>query len=262
LAPDTLPSINGATGGVTGTSVFTNDILNNVAVTPETTTVTVTTPAVAINGGPVPTLNPITGLVTVAPGTPAGTYNIVYQVCETLNPENCASQTATVVVTASVLELGPDPVIAARQGIGGTNIANVLTNDTLNGVAVTPATTTLTVVAPASNAGVILDPATGQVSVGPNVPAGTYVIEYQLCETLNPSNCQTSRVEVLVEAPISSVSGTVYSDLNWFAMAPSLPPLRQMQMVITSLTVLPAAPAMKSCSAIQRIMLSMNASVA
>jgi large repetitive protein len=214
LAPDTLPSINGATGGVTGTSVFTNDILNNVVVTPETTTVTVTTPATPINGGPVPTLNPTTGLVTVAPGTPAGTYNIVYQVCETLNPANCASQTATVVVTAAVLELGPDPVIAARQGIGGTNIANVLTNDTLNGVAVTPATTTLTVVAPASNAGVILDPATGQVSVGPNVPAGTYVIEYQLCETLNPSNCQTSRVEVLVEAPISSVSGTVYSDLN------------------------------------------------
>jgi hypothetical protein len=45
------------------------------------------------------TLNAGTGAVTVAAGTPAGTYTIDYQICENLNLTNCPT-TVTVVVAA------------------------------------------------------------------------------------------------------------------------------------------------------------------
>jgi hypothetical protein len=40
------------------------------------------TPATAINGGNVPTINPTTGTVVVPENTPAGSYTIVYQICD------------------------------------------------------------------------------------------------------------------------------------------------------------------------------------
>jgi hypothetical protein len=39
-------------------------------------------PATAINGGNVPTINPTTGTVVVPENTPAGSYTIVYQICD------------------------------------------------------------------------------------------------------------------------------------------------------------------------------------
>ncbi|WP_162253732.1 hypothetical protein, partial [Lysobacter sp. Root690] len=41
------------------------------------------------------TLNTTTGAVTVAAGTPAGTYTLVYRLCEVLNPTNCDDATVT-----------------------------------------------------------------------------------------------------------------------------------------------------------------------
>jgi uncharacterized repeat protein (TIGR01451 family) len=82
----------------------------------------------------------------------------------------------------------------------------------LNSVAVDPAAIVATIVTPASDPGVVLDPATGNVSVAATVPAGTYTIEYQICERLNPANCATATVTVVVELPISAVEGTVYTD--------------------------------------------------
>ncbi|MFD2909035.1 hypothetical protein ACFSX9_09825, partial [Flavobacterium ardleyense] len=48
----------------------------------------------------------------------------------------------------------------------------------------------------------LLDIATGIVSVPAQTPAGTYTIEYQICELLNPSNCDTAIVTVVVEAAV------------------------------------------------------------
>lgn len=38
-------------------------------------------------------LNPITGAVTVAAGTPVGTYSLRYSLCEIATPSNCARGT-------------------------------------------------------------------------------------------------------------------------------------------------------------------------
>ena len=62
------------------------------------------------------------------------------------------------------------------------------------------------VVTPASNPGVTLDPATGLVSVAAGTPAGSYPITYQICETLNPTNCATAIATVdVIAAPIVAV---------------------------------------------------------
>ena len=83
--------------------VIAGDMLNGAPVVLADVNLTVLTPATpASPGAPVPTLNLATGLVSVPAGTPAGTYNITYQICEKLNPLNCANNIATVTVNPSV----------------------------------------------------------------------------------------------------------------------------------------------------------------
>ena len=87
---DTLGPINGYTGATTS-SVLANDTLNGVIVIPS---------QVILTGLTVPTgltLN-ADGTITIAPQTPAGTYNVIYRICETLNLTNCDTVTSTVIV--------------------------------------------------------------------------------------------------------------------------------------------------------------------
>lgn len=101
--PDSVSGINGAIGAADVLDVIPGDTLNGIQVTLAQVNVTVLTPATPANpGAPVPTLNVATGTVSVPSGTPAGTYNITYQICEKLNPLNCISNVATVTVNPSV----------------------------------------------------------------------------------------------------------------------------------------------------------------
>ena len=79
--PESFPAINGADGGVTS-SVLVSDTLNGVAVDPADVTLTVGA------SDPELSLDPATGLITVAPGTAAGSYTVEYTICEDLNPDN------------------------------------------------------------------------------------------------------------------------------------------------------------------------------
>ncbi|MGB8816963.1 MAG: hypothetical protein WCC66_03485, partial [Rhizobiaceae bacterium] len=189
---DTPPSVNGATGNPSVVNAFANDTLNGVAVVPGAITATVLTPAA--NPGVV--LDPATGIVSVAAGTPAGLYTITYQICEALNPANCAVAVATVDVIAA-------PVVAADDagtvnGLTGGTVPglNALGNDTLNGLAIAPADVTLVPV----TAGPLTVNADGSVTVAPNTPAGPYTVAYQVCEVLNPANCDTADVVITVDA--------------------------------------------------------------
>ncbi len=101
-----------------------------------------------------------------------------------------------------------------RGGVGNPNLGNVLSNDRLNGAVIDPALIALRIVTPASDPGVVLDPITGQVSVGASVAAGTYAIVYELCERANPTNCAQATVTITVDPAISAVSGTVFDDGN------------------------------------------------
>ena len=205
--PESFPVINGADGGVT-TSVLASDMLNGAPVDPADVTLTVGA------SDPELTLDPATGLITVAPGTPAGTYTVEYTICEDLNPTNCATVTETVTVGESPIEAEPDIVSNIDSTTGGTNVINVLSGDSLNDVPATPQTVTVSV-APGTSLpdGITLNP-DGSIDVAPGTPEGTYVVEYQICEILNPTNCTTSTVTIVIDPPIANLSGIVFLDID------------------------------------------------
>ncbi|MBL0021921.1 MAG: hypothetical protein IPP23_06285 [Sphingomonadales bacterium] len=76
--PDTATGINGATGGNDVVNAYTNDTLNGAPVNPAAITGTVLTPATPINGGPVPVLDPATGLVDAC-------WHACWQLCHRLS---------------------------------------------------------------------------------------------------------------------------------------------------------------------------------
>ncbi len=194
VAVDDTGSANGSIGiMVPALNVLTNDTLNGVAVVPADVTITpVTTGPLTVNAD---------GTVNVAPNTPAGPYTITYTVCETLNPANCDTADVVVSVYAPTIVADNDSASGINGLIGAPFVLNAFANDTLNGVAVVPADLTVTIVTAATNPNVTMNLATGSVSVAPDTAAGVYTITYQICETLNPTNCDTAVASVTVVAP-------------------------------------------------------------
>ena len=187
-------TVNGYTGGTAVANVLDNDSLNGQLVNPADVNISVL--------GTMPTgitLNTNTGAVTVAAGTPAGTYYFKYQICEVLNPTVCSDTTDKVTVTAPSIVAIPDSG-TVNGYTGGTTINNVLSNDLLNGQPVIPSDVTLSVLGTMPT-GITLNTNTGAVTVSAGTPAGTYYFKYQICEVLNPTVCSDTTDKVTVTAP-------------------------------------------------------------
>jgi len=176
--------INGYEGGsLTTPTVLANDRLNGAPLVPAD---------VIFTPGATPHINitmSSTGTITVAAGTPDGTYKYPYRICEVLNPANCDDAVATIVVTKPVIVANPDtpPII---NGKSGGKTPSVFGNDTLNGdpvdeneVKLLPGIT--------PHPGLTMNP-DGTVTVLPNTPEGSYPYPYTICEVLNPTNCISS----------------------------------------------------------------------
>ena len=185
---DPLPS--------TGGSVLGNDTLNGTLVTIANTDVTPAT-----NG---PLTIDADGVVTVAPNTPTGTYTITYTICETgANPTNCTTAIATVFVPVAVViaEDDENDGTPVNGSTGGIAIPNVYTNDTINGTPIIvngPGTNVIVTTTSPIPTGILFNQNTGQVTVATGTPAGTYTFTYQICESLNPTNCEEATVTVTV----------------------------------------------------------------
>jgi len=142
------------------------------------------------------TLNTADGSVNVAAGTPAGNYTVTYQICDKLNPTIC--DTASVTVPVVTIDAVNNAGSTVNGTAGGQSLANVLTNDSLNGTSpVLLADVNLTQVS-TTNAGVTLNTADGSVNVAAGTPAGNYTVTYQICDKLNPTICDTASVTVPV----------------------------------------------------------------
>ncbi|WP_405379751.1 gliding motility-associated C-terminal domain-containing protein [Maribacter sp. LLG6340-A2] len=193
--------LNGKEGGIAG-DVTTNDTLNGVAVNDGEITISITDND-GLNGASV---GP-NGNITVPANTPAGTYEIVYNICENLNPTNCDSGIATVVIEPSVIDAVDDDFSGNPiNGKDGGTAGDVTSNDTLNGVAVSDGDITITIVNNDGLNGVNIG-ANGNINVPSNTPAGTYTIEYNICENLNPTNCDSATTVLVVEpAAIDAVN--------------------------------------------------------
>jgi LPXTG-site transpeptidase (sortase) family protein len=197
---DTGSTVNGAVGGQSLADVLTNDTLNGNPATLANinlTQVSTTNPGV--------TLNPASGEVNVAAGTPAGSYTVTYQICDKAHPSICDTATVTVPVGAAPIVAVDDSVSGVNGITGATAVLNVFDNDTLNGLRVVPADVTLSETVPDPSGALTLNP-DGSVDVAPGTASGTYQLTYRICEVLNPPNCATAIVRVTVVAPAPPIA--------------------------------------------------------
>lgn len=147
-ANDNVFNISGCSNGLTGMSLIQDDVLNGVA--PLTSNITTsfissTNSNISLNGTD----------INVNSGTAPGTYNLVYQICENLNPRNCDTATAVINVsnspTASISGYGNvcsttgTTVTVNLTGAAPWNITytNGTTQTTITGITASPYTFTV-----------------------------------------------------------------------------------------------------------------------
>ena len=214
-----------ATGGVTTTSVTANDNTNGTPIVLGTnasmTVGTFTAPTLGAI-----TLSPTTGLITVAAGTTPGSYTVPYTICTipaTTPTATCSTANAIVVVAATILAVNDTP--PAIPATGGST-PSVVANDTTNGgvpvVLGTNATLTPgTIVSPPAAGSIVMNPATGVITVATGTTPGTYSYPYTICTlpATVPPTCSTATATVVVGSVIipvteigSAVAGTAKPD--------------------------------------------------
>ncbi|WP_349352875.1 MULTISPECIES: gliding motility-associated C-terminal domain-containing protein [unclassified Flagellimonas] len=186
---DVYSATVGQDGVIADSNVLSNDTLNGELLTLADVILTSTpTDELTINED---------GTVSIASGTPTGNYTIEYTICDTSDATNCDTATVTVEVvqgTPNVIN-AVDDVYSATVGQDGVIAdSNVLSNDTLNGELLTLADVILTST-PTDELTINED---GTVSVNPGIMAGTYTINYTICDVLNVDNCDTATVTVQV----------------------------------------------------------------
>ncbi|WP_318309938.1 T9SS type B sorting domain-containing protein [Flagellimonas crocea] len=179
----------GEDGTIADSDVLSNDTLNGGAITLADVILSSTpTDQLTIN---------VDGSVTVAEGLQPGTYTIEYTICEAANTDNCDTATVTVEVmegTGNVIDAVDDEYTATAGEDGTIADSDVLSNDSLNGMAITLADVILSST-PTDQLTINAD---GSVTVAEGVQAGTYTIEYTICEAANTDNCDTATVTVEV----------------------------------------------------------------
>jgi len=138
------------------------------------------------------------GSVNVAGGTVAGSYTLLYRMCDISNASNCDDATVTVIVNPYVVSAVNDSGWASPS-TGGTAVANVLANDTLSGTPATIANVSLSLVSVSpAEAGVALNPADGSVNVARGTALGSYALVYRICDRTDPANCAQAAASITV----------------------------------------------------------------
>ncbi|WP_164122210.1 gliding motility-associated C-terminal domain-containing protein [Sphingobacterium sp. xlx-130] len=210
---DFAVNISSVSGKANAVNVIDNDKLNNVYTNINQVSILVKTAAEslpnAVNTN-VPVLNTATGQISIPAKTPAGEYKIFYEICELLNPTNCDRATAYIQVALPKVDAVNDAFEPVNSSIGNATLGNVLINDRYNEsvTAVTLNEVSLKVVQPARsvpNATNNLVPfieASGNINVPATTPEGTYQIQYEICDLINPTNCDKAIATVKVFASL------------------------------------------------------------
>ena len=192
LKDDIAASVIGSNQPINVLNVLDNDTKNGLPIIASEVTISIVTP----DPTGLMTVSP-NGTITLPANTPAGTYELVYQVCE-LNTTNCSTASVKVTVVAPVITVikANDDAAGPIDISKGTNTAlNIFDNDTLNGVKLTASNVVLTTVS--SDPNLILN-ADGSIDLIPKTPSGTYQLTYQICDASNTSNCSQAVVKVIV----------------------------------------------------------------
>jgi len=140
-------------------------------------------------------LDTATGAVWTTGDAQVGAQSLTYKICETANPSNCATATVLFTIRAPYVIAAMDDHATAFAGT--TPLANVVSNDTLNGGAAGPSNVTLSLLS-VSDAGIGLNTADGSVFVTANAAVGDHSLAYQICEIESPGNCANGTAAVTV----------------------------------------------------------------
>ncbi|MCO6464567.1 MAG: DUF11 domain-containing protein, partial [Saprospiraceae bacterium] len=178
---DSFGPINSITGAVT-TSVLDNDLLNGVGINSGDVILTPGVPSY-----PGLTMNP-DGTINIPSGTPMGTYTYPYTICETYNPLNCGSATATINV---IVYSSPDFNVT---NINVPVIGDVNTNDEVP-TGTTYGNPVASVDNPNGNLPVINGDGT-YTFVTPD--PGKYVFDIEVCAPGQSSPCPTEKLTITV----------------------------------------------------------------
>jgi large repetitive protein len=177
-------------GGVVVPNVLGNDTLNGAVATTANVILTLLS-----STNPGVTLNAATGSVLVVPATPTAAYTLIYRICETATPTNCASASVAVTVIQYMI-LAVNDVAVGFSNLANTVLRGVLENDTLGGALATTANVTLKQISlTPANPQILLEPDGSVQVVGPTTP-GIYLLVYQICEIGNPTNCSRATVTI------------------------------------------------------------------
>ena len=135
------------------------------------------------------------GTLSLPPGVAAGVYDVIIEVCEALNPTNCALGVVTIEVGFAEI-IANDDTGSVGSGVAGGSAANLLENDTLDGIQPSADLVQIKALDHDGMAGVSFNG--GLLVVPPGTPGGTYTLTIEVCEALNPGNCDTSLATITV----------------------------------------------------------------
>lgn len=176
-------------GGTAVANVLANDTFNGAPAT--TTRVAL---AVVSSSGAGVSLNTTTGAVSVAVGTAAASYTVVYSICEKASPANCDTATVSVTVGSYPIDAVNDSGRAYSKAAGQI-VANVLANDWFAGLRATTSNVTLSQVS-STSVNIRLDVTDGSVDLKQRTDSGWYTLVYRICEIGNPANCDQATVSI------------------------------------------------------------------
>ena len=141
----------------------------------------------------------LVGNVLIPQGTPIGTYTLEYRICDIYHQSNCDTAVVKVSITSppvppSTLVVTPDKFTYTGNAIVG----NILDNDTIddNPIELPNDDVNIEAEEPTDTAPYI-ETSTGNVIVPTHTPAGTYMLNYELCIE-NLTICDATTVEVIV----------------------------------------------------------------
>ncbi|GAB1418020.1 hypothetical protein MASR2M12_07850 [Bacteroidales bacterium] len=212
--------VQSTAGGVAVNNVLSNDIYDGNPLNPSAVYLTLDTPAT----NPGIKLNTSTGKVTVDPGTPGGTYTLVYKICMKNKPSDCDIATVTVkVLSADVMitktassntpQMGSNITFTLTAKNNGPDEAtNVVVNDALPSgytfVSATPSTGTWS--APNWNIGTLAKNATATLDIVATVKTtGTYQNTATISATeYDPTPGNNSSSVTPVPVPVADLSVT------------------------------------------------------
>lgn len=122
---------------------------------------------------------------------------------------NTNSTVEAVIFDNYTINAQPDAIISVLQ-VGSS--FQLLDNDTFEGLPVDVNNLIISLIGN-NTSGATLE-ATGILTVPENTPQGYYYLEYQICESSNPTSCDTAGITIRIESPLDVDYTIAYVDFN------------------------------------------------